>query len=115
MAISNINATNLPSPVKPAATTSAAAQVNRERLDENRQPAAVVTLSAQARKLSMEENTSTQTETRTMDTRINQTQSLVQSNKAATDKVETGAKEAAAAPSERAEENRERRRINTYA
>jgi hypothetical protein len=49
------------------------------------------------------------------DTKVTQEKSSQQADKAATAKVEAGAREAAEAPAAQAKENNNRSRINTYA
>lgn len=110
MAISNISATTQPSSV--SATTVAAR--NKPIAISDTQEATVVNLSSQARKLSMAPSTTAQNQI-PADTKVTQEKSSQQADKAATAKVEAGAREAAEAPAAQAKENNNRSRINTYA
>jgi hypothetical protein len=123
MAISNISSASQPSPLTPVGGATAAA--NRARTTTDRQEATIVTLSAQARSLSLSQReqpqeTSPAGEFRSIpqavQTQANQTQFSERANLAATEKVQTGAREAAEAVAARPTENEPRiRRINTYA
>jgi hypothetical protein len=123
MAISNISSASQPSPLTPVGGATAAA--NRARTTTDRQEATIVTLSAQARSLSLNQReqpqeTSPAGEFRSIpqaaQTLANQTQFSERTNLAATEKVQTGAREAAEAVATRPTENEPRiRRINTYA
>lgn len=129
MAISNVSTANQPSAIKPTAASNPVSAAGKGLPYGEQQPAAIVTLSAQAKRLSVEQPAPrTQTETRAnqpeqvprtqAQTRTSQTQSALQLDKVAVTKVETGAREAAEAPSTRQQDETvvaERKRINTYA
>lgn len=115
MAISNVSNTNPLASTRSAATTGSEQVASKNQIPEDRQPATIVTLSAQSKKLSMEETSITHTQSQPQ-TRANQTQSASQSDRAAVNKVEISAREAADAPVKRQlEEILEKKRINTYA
>lgn len=123
MAITNIGSTSRPSPLNPAGGATAAA--NRVRATSDRQEATIVTLSTQARSLSLSQREQPQEALPTNElrsvpqaaqTQASQTQFAERANMAATDKIQTDAREAAETVAARATENEPRiRRINTYA
>lgn len=123
MAITNISSASQPSPLNTVGGTTAAA--NRARATTDKQEATIVTLSAQARSLSLSQREQPQEAPPTNEfrsipqaaqTQASQTQFAERANMAATEKVQTGAREAAETIAARATENEPRiRRINTYA